>query len=159
MHKYIFILLIIIFNLNDALVINDALLNNDPIMEPFDITSFSKLQQRQIKRELEHQEQFLDQWCKKPKNSSVDYIICEGFKVGQEFILSKLNHLEEKENDVGFTLTLLPTKTYISPNNYILAKTSILIGSEADSEEDKTIQIAIFKDTYDNSTLDNIELF
>tara|TARA_B100000902_G_scaffold381680_1_gene418475 strand:- start:2648 stop:3121 length:474 start_codon:yes stop_codon:yes gene_type:complete len=157
MWRIIFTTLIIIIKFNNALVINDALLNV-PIMEPLDITSYTHLQQKHIKRELANQEQFLDQWCRTPKNRSLDYIVCEGFKVGQEFILSKLSHLEEVENELAYTLTLLPMKTYLSPNNYVLAKTSTLV-DPSNLEEDKTMQVAIFKNMYDNTTLDNIELF
>lgn len=124
---------------------------NNELIKPFELLDLKKNQQKLITRELKNQEQFLDNWCKKPRNTTLEYIVCEGFKIEQEFILAKLDHLDELENEIAYTLTLMPRKTYLSPNNYVLAKTSELKG---ESEDDKTFLLAIFKNAYKNHTIE-----
>ena len=116
---------------------------DDIFAEPIDLDKYTQNQKRIIKRQLKNQESFLDRWCRpQAKNSTVKYIICEGFQVEQEFILSTLRHLEQLEDDVAYTLKLLPNKIYLSSNNYILARASDI--------KDNTFHVAIFKDVYKN---------
>ena len=133
-----------------SLMLNKEL--DDIFSEPLDLDKYTNNQKRIIKRQLKNQESFLDRWCRpqeKNTNSTLKFIICEGFQVEQEFILSTLRHLEQLEDDIAYTLNLLPNKIYLSSNNYILARTS--------NVEENTFHVAIFKEVYKNENEEDYE--
>ena len=123
--------------------------------EAVDFSNYTKNQKRIINRQLRNQESFLDRWCRpQEKNSTLKYVICEGFQVEQEFILSTLTHLERLEDDIAYTLKLLPNKIYLSSNNYVLARTSG-VSSNDKQQTGESFHVAIFKDVYKNENEDD----
>ena len=153
-YTYTYTFVLVGFVILSTSVVTCSLMNNEQsdhiYPEALDMKQYNKNRKKIISRQLKHQETFLNKWCRpKADNSSINYVICEGFQVEQEFILSVLNHLDQVEDDVAYTLHLLPNKIYMSSNNYVLARTSdIERGEEYDAIDPNTFHVAIFKDIY-----------
>ena len=127
--------------------------------DALNMNQYTQNQKKILKRQLKHQETFLKNWCRpQVDNSTLNYLVCEGFQVEQEFILSTLSHLEQLEDDVAYTLLLLPNKLYVSSNNYVLARTSDIDRNIGDGKaDDRTFHVAIFKDVYKTDNEEDYE--